>query len=463
MKKSYLLVLLLSGSATAWAQNSDPFSRLDCLEPPVSSQQGKKQPGDYPLVLSAKTATARPPGPGTASCPGVININIHFMLRMNGTGNFNETNNGFAYKPWNANGQRDPIIPADTANNGYARALALVTEMNNQAASNPLNSNPAGTSNPPKGFSYALNGVYFHRVGQTDYQTIKDDFPGYESTVPFDTYGVNKPTEINVFMMGNYTNGACCDHGGIACRIGYDPATPNSYWVKTFNTYELYCWRQQNNGNTIPLPSGPYTIPQDSQYLTANTLGHEIGHLLGLHHVFHGANNCTDAAVPSRGNSGNNQMDYTAGTSLTACQLAVVNTHLYNPGNPADSYHNYLTRSICGEVPPRAFFMPFRCMSSGSVRIDSRGTFMADQMTIKVYDYNSATATPGALLASYTRPVTRGGIWSLARLCAFVAGQSYYVTLTATRTSGQSHTLGRVIQVTTEADITCTESMPQEE
>lgn len=81
---------------------------------------------------------------------------------------------------------------------------------------------------------------------------------------------------------------------------------------------------------------------------------------------------------------------------------------------------------------------------------------MADQMAINVYAYNSATATPGALLASYARPVARGGIWNLASIYAFAAGQSYYVTLTATRTSGQSHTLGRVIQVTTGTDLSCT-------
>ena len=53
-------------------------------------------------------------------------------------------------------------------------------------------------------------------------------------------------------------------------------------------------------------------------------------------------------------------------------------------------------------------------------------------------------------------PVARGGVWNLARIYTFAAGQSYYVTLTATRTSGQSHTLGRVIQVTAGTDVSCT-------
>ncbi|MDB5271325.1 MAG: hypothetical protein JWP58_4365 [Hymenobacter sp.] len=60
------------------------------------------------------------------------------------------------------------------------------------------------------------------------------------------------------------------------------------------------------------------------------------------------------------------------------------------------------------------------------------------------------------LLASYARPVARGGIWNLASICTFAVGQSYYVTLTATRTSGQSHTLGRVIQATPGTGLSCT-------
>lgn len=363
MKKKLLLALLLLGHTTTWAQSvGESLMQFSCPQPAKASRASSKA-----IAVEAPPAVAnRPPvgpGPTQPSCSGIINVNIHFMLRLSGIGNFNETDNGFAYKPWNANTQQDPTIPADTANNGYARALAVVADMNSQAASNPLNSNPAGTANPAKGFSYVLSGVYFHRVKRADYQIIKDDYTGYATTAPFDTYGVNKATEINMFMTGNYTNGACCDIGGIACGLGYDPATPGSYWVKVFNSYEFYCWRQQNNGNTIILPSGvPYTVPQDSQSKTANTLGHEIGHLLGLQHAFAGANSCVDAAIANQGSS-NNQMDYTnaSGTALTPCQLDVVNTNLYNPANPANSYHNYLSTANCGELPPRAFFMPYQC------------------------------------------------------------------------------------------------------
>ena len=142
-------------------------------------------------------------------------------------------------------------------------------------------------------------------------------------------------------------------------------------------------------------------------------------------------------------------MDYTgaSGTALTPCQLSTVNANLYNPGNPANSYRNYLATSWCDEVPPRANFTMAACLSPGNVRMDSRATFLADRMTIKVYAYNATTATTGGLLATYTRPVARGGNWNLAPLYGFVANQFYYVTLTATRSSGQSHTRGQVIRV----------------
>ena len=64
--------------------------------------------------------------------------------------------------------------------------------------------------------------------------------------------------------------------------------------------------------------------------------------------------------------------------------MNAANTNLYNPATPSNSYHNYLTRSTCGEVPPRAFFAMYSCLNPGNVRMDSSGTFMADQMTVRV-------------------------------------------------------------------------------
>lgn len=377
------------------------------------------------------------------------------MLRLDGTGNFNETDDGAPYRLWN----QSVITPADTANNGYARARALVAGMNSQAASNPLNDYPADTTSPPKGHSYALNGTYFHRVSQSEYESIKNDNANIYSTAPFDNYGINKASEINLILMGNYTNGSCCDVGGVACSLGYNPSTPSSYWSKLFNSHEFYRWRQENNGNTILLNGTLYTIPQNSLEMTANTLGHEIGHLLGLYHTFNGANGCVDADAPGRGSSGNNLMDYVGGTALTPCQLDVVNYNLYNPTNPAVSFRNYLSTSYCGEVPPRAFFVMPTCLFPGNVPMDSRGTFMASRMTVRVYAHDpTALSGQGALLTTYASNVAVGGRWNLARLYRFVAGQRYYVALTASSPNGQNHTRGQLIDVVGPFDSPCTTS-----
>lgn len=411
---------------------SPPRVQLSC--PELLAPHRLANRASAPLVPESFSRDAPLAPPASNYCTGVINVNIHYMLLLDGTGNFNETDDGAAYTPWNQPGVN---VPADTTNNGYARARALVTDMNIQAANNPLNGYPAGTTNPSKGYSYALNGVYFHRVSPSEYESIKNDNTNIYSTAPFDNYGINKASEMNLILMGNYTNGSCCDLGGVACGLGYNPATPGSYWAKLFNSHELYRWRQENRGNTLQLSGGPYTIPQDSQYSTANALGHEIGHIIGLYHTFNGANGCADAAVPNRGDSGNNLMDYINGTALTPCQLGVVNYNLFNPGNPTSSYHNYLSTSLCGEVPPRAFFVLPTCQYTGNVQLDSRGTFMADQMMVRVYAYDAAAPNgQGTLLVTYSRPVSQGGRWNLANLCAFAAGSSYVVALTAQRTSG---------------------------
>jgi len=105
MKKTLPLALLLLGHVTAWAQSSTQPVQFTCPEPPHPSRKVNK---DLPLpvaTLTPATANSVNPGPGptTASCSGVINVNIHFMLRLDGTGNFNETDDGTPYKAWNAN------------------------------------------------------------------------------------------------------------------------------------------------------------------------------------------------------------------------------------------------------------------------------------------------------------------------------------------------------------------------
>ena len=255
-----------------------------------------------------------------------------------------------------------------------------------------------------------------------------------------------------MFVCGDYqdANRSAFDIGGVACGIGFNPSTPSSYWVKLFNTHFMYEWRQVHNGETIQFPWGPQLITQDSFRPIANSLGHEIGHVIGLAHTFNGANGCADAAAPNRGDGWNNQMDYTGatGTALTPCQLGMVNSQLYNPTNPDRSFRNYLSNSYCGEVPPRAFFVMASSPTPAQVLMGSRGTFMADNMTISVYEYDPTSPTGrGAFLADYYTKASKGGMWNLANVYSFANSHRYYIQLVARRNSGQVHSRGQLVDI----------------
>ena len=127
MKKNLLLGLLLSSNLTAWAQSVPPRVQLSC--PKLLAPHRLANRASAPLVPESFSRDAPLAPPASNYCTGVINVNIHYMLLLDGTGNFNETDDGAAYTPWNQPGVN---VPADTTNNGYARAL--VTDMNIQAA-----------------------------------------------------------------------------------------------------------------------------------------------------------------------------------------------------------------------------------------------------------------------------------------------------------------------------------------
>ena len=88
------------------------------------------------------------------------------------------------------------------------------------------------------------------------------------------------------------------------------------------------------------------------------------------------------------------------------------------------------------------------CLQAGNVGMDSRGTFRADRMTVRVYAYDPTSVTGrGALLATYLSAAAHGGQWNLANMHSFAADQQYYVELTASRTSGQTHTRGQGVRI----------------
>jgi hypothetical protein len=239
-----------------------------------------------------------------------VKINIHYMLKTDGTGNFTETTDG--------------VVSANSPYNGYTYAALLVNTANQRLASNPKMNLPPNNATPnyPKQYRFILAGVYFHRNSNYYY------YPngGYL----LDLYGVNLGSEINIFFdNANGQNG-----GGQASMSGSRMVEIRGAW----DTYNQWYATNKLIGT----------------WALAGTITHEIGHNLGLDHTVRYSNgpccatgdascgdNCDD--TPSRdqmlalgfdaccgfnqegiATCDNNLMNYTGDQALTPCQLGIV-------------------------------------------------------------------------------------------------------------------------------------------
>lgn len=397
------------------------------------------------------------------ACSRVVNVNIHFILRQNGTGNWNETDNGIDYWKWNSPAPNGTHYPADTAQNGYAYAKGLVDDINYNFSVNPPQGNPTGVANPAKKIRVTLNGVYFHRVSDSLFAVVKDtgtalpiDTGIFLNGLPdprlFNMYGVAKDTIINMIVTGDYNQVHESDISGIARGIGYNQNTPTANWCKVFNASEFWRWRQENEGRPIYFTNNPvpYIIPQNARQLTANTMCHELGHLLGLYHTFNQNVyfGCQDIDF-NQGNSRNNLMDYVNANNyaVSPCQLDLMHGQLDNPASPSTDYHLYLTRSACDEVPPRAFFtMASTFTNPTKVLMDGRGTYAADGWQLSLY-----RIVPGygpVRVGTYTKHGGLGQRLNLATVFNFSNGGDYRLDMKAVRQSGQFHVYQQSFTVT---------------
>lgn len=358
--------------------------------------------------------------------------------------NFSENGDGGSAAAWkwnragiHLNANPDPTLPLPTVlprpdYNGYAYAKDIVRQANGISGTNQPMALPAGNStpNPAKNIGYVLNGVYFHRdanMWQYDPANHYAYPAGVVSPAQFDTYGVEKGTEINIFLMGQNTweqnpnVNKWIFYSGGAASYGY---RANNNWMKIGNIWRNHLINRVND---------PQGDDNSSPWLIAHTLNHEMGHLLGLYHPAD-ITQCSDCppAVYNIG-AGNNLMDYNYGLALTPCQLGIMHGSMRN---------NFLAYELCGNsscTPTHAFFTVPGCvpMWGGNTRpvamLDGRGSWVPG--TGAYYETTLFEADANGYVVPGTRlPAIRGagepGLIDLAQLYQLQPDKRYGVILT---------------------------------
>ena len=187
-------------------------------------------------------------GQSSTNIAKTIRVNYHFMLKGNGTGNFNEVTDG------------DGRIYS-----GYDWARNQVLQMNQQSDQNIQMKIPLGNTLHvlDKNYNYVLDAVYFWRDDNTYYY--------YQADNAYTLYGQDKGSVMNVLIAettGSTVVGGAANNVSIAIPVS---GLLNKY-IKMQNEWDAYLDQWNNLGYF-------------SGWAQSLTTSHEFGHLLGLNHT----------------------------------------------------------------------------------------------------------------------------------------------------------------------------------
>ncbi len=251
-----------------------------------------------------------------------IAVNFHYFCQPDGSGNFNEYNDG-----------NSPKLTNETA---YTRAEKIFNEINEQLNENTKMFNSSEDAPTCKlKMQLVLKGVYVHRGNYVpDYATrdaegnLSVDYIGSDPAFDDLSLKVNSDSEINCFFYPRVNDPS----------VGLASTSIGGWTNFGANTVVMSDdWRNYTNfgGN------------EDVWYkqIMARNVLHEIFHTFGLDHPFGGNDDCNDtptfdsqcwefSATDPNCNSwtkiGNNIMDYNSYSdwTLSPCQICIIHQEL---------------------------------------------------------------------------------------------------------------------------------------
>lgn len=360
-----------------------------------------------------------------------IRVHYHFFMNSNGTGNFNENGDGngnFVY-------------------NGYKRAEQIIDSCNIELEKSEtmwLPNGPKPVFHPT--FRYLLTGVYFHR--DNNFVSVPVGVWTIHST-----YGLNTNNTVNWYDVKNqpYNGGFATGEANTSANTtgslnGITPAAKVS-------TYQEYL--NPNNSSW-------------SKILAAQTMNHEMGHLLGLNHTWTGFGGCNDtppnpncwADTPtglcsSWANISNNIMDYNQWFrhAYSLCQIQRTNTTTSNPLG----FSPYIFPSSGCCKPAHTFFDARTNTCSDNIYAQASACVNDTYYKVTLYRTSNATST-NSIGTVYNSPWLAGpaGMINMASLfgvLGFPTASStnnplwYYISITTKGKCNDTHTQTRNVSM----------------